>query len=425
MLRAALFISAVVFFVPTLASADVTNGPWIIDVTADSATVLFELPAAAPAKVTLRAGSDAQADDTSAMTIESASSKLHIVQTSALSSATVYLYAIRDANGEELATGSFRTAPVPGSTDAVRFLAYGDNRTDHDAHRAIVNRMSGIEDVRLLLHTGDMVETSTAENWAMFFDIEGDLLRRTPIIPALGNHELYGVGGRDLYRAYMSPARPEGPDYFERRHGPVLFVAFDSNDSFESGAQRQWLERILRAAREDETIQWIIASTHHSPMSSGAHDDHEAMHSTGIVALLREYEVDLIFAGHDHGYERGDRDGLKYVVAGGGGAPLYPVNRRHEGQLAFQSVHHFCVVDVSADRVEVTVLLKDGSTLEACGFAHGETWSCADGTKEGPIGGISALEFHLTRRWYRYLIALMLLLVVGFAVRRWMRKRQA
>ena len=42
--------------------------------------------------------------------------------------------------------------------------------------------------------------------------------------------------------------------------------------------------------------------------------------------------VSFVFSGHDHLYQRGEVDGLKYVVSGGGGAPLYSVRCGAKGK---------------------------------------------------------------------------------------------
>ena len=78
----------------------------------------------------------------------------------------------------------------------------------------------------------------------------------------------------------------------------------------------------------------------------------------------------------NHMYERGDFRGLKYVVTGGGGAPLYRVNRARPSQLAFQPVHHYVRIDVEGKRLAMTVVRPSGDVLERCGFEQGGPWEC-------------------------------------------------
>ena len=41
-----------------------------------------------------------------------------------------------------------------------------------------------------------------------------------------------------------------------------------------------------------------------------------------LVPLFEKYDVQMVFSGHDHDYERGTVNGIKYVVTGGGGERL-------------------------------------------------------------------------------------------------------
>ena len=47
-----------------------------------------------------------------------------------------------------------------------------------------------------------------------------------------------------------------------------------------------------------------------------------------ILPILEDYNVDLVVHGHEHHYERGyfdeDKDGLMYMILGGGGGQLDP-----------------------------------------------------------------------------------------------------
>jgi MYXO-CTERM domain-containing protein len=86
----------------------------------------------------------------------------------------------------------------------------------------------------------------------------------------------------------------------------------------------------------------------------------------------------MVFAGHDHVYERGEKDGVRYIVSGGGGAPLYPLGKKRSGAtIAFESAHHFVDVAVDGTRVTTTARRPDGSILEKCGLDGDKSWDCS------------------------------------------------
>lgn len=273
---------------------------------------------------------------------------------------------------------SLHTAPSIAPRDALTFLVYGDDRTNHRVHRQVIEQMLEERDARFILHTGDFVEVGgRPADWQRYFDIAAPILRDVPLFPTLGNHEIYGPGGRRRYQRYL--VRHDHRVAWQAwTWGNVRLLSLDSNEKWErDDAQHRWLRDELARARDDSRIEWIFAFMHHGPISSGRHGNHERMAALEIGETLREAGVDLVFSGHDHMYERGDAGGLKYVVSGGGGAPLYRVNRRHPSQLAFQLKHHYVRITIDGSRLEMTTVGVDGQVLERCGFDRGEPWQCS------------------------------------------------
>jgi hypothetical protein len=91
---------------------------------------------------------------------------------------------------------------------------------------------------------------------------------------------------------------------------------------------------------------------------------------------MRERKVDLVLAGHDHAYERGEGRGLKYIVSGGAGAPLYPRKTNGAEARRYESAYHFLEVAVDGESVSVIARRPSGTVLETCGF-HGQgPWDC-------------------------------------------------
>ena len=60
------------------------------------------------------------------------------------------------------------------------------------------------------------------------------------------------------------------------------------------------------------------AAITHGPYSSGSHGSNDTVRRD-LVPLFESYGVDIVFAGHDHSYERSTVGGVKHVITGGGG----------------------------------------------------------------------------------------------------------
>ena len=93
--------------------------------------------------------------------------------------------------------------------------------------------------------------------------------------------------------------------------------------------------------------------------------------------LFVENGVDIVFSGHDHQYYHTVRDGIDYVVTGGGGAPLYEIDTEApdwmSGDVGF-SAYHYCVCSIAAlnsthKTLSIDVVKLDGTTADSFSFA--------------------------------------------------------
>lgn len=413
------------FSLAPLGSAQtIVKGPWALEVDQTNARIRVETDAPTSFEVTLEVIGD---EGASARTVEgrtvahSDGAAVGTLRLRDLEPDTRYSYVVRAGESEE--HGEVWTAPPPGTP--FTFLVYGDDRTMHDDHRAVVERMLEETDARMVLHTGDFVEMGgRPDDWEIFFEIAGPLLRRTALFPSLGNHELYGPGGLLRYHRYLTRSDTR-ETWYRHDYGELVLLALDSNLDWEEGvAQHDWLTSTLADLDGD---RFVIVFLHHGPYSSGRHGGHDGMLEMDLPQQLRDGGVDLIFSGHDHMYERGEADGLKYVVTGGGGAPLYRVNDPLPHQLAFEPVHHFLRMRLEDGRLSMKVIRKDGSLLEECSFAKGEPWRCAGGRSAGPVGeGISREEDFLKLLWKRYAFyAVAVPIVIAVFVYTWRRRRRS
>ncbi len=131
-----------------------------------------------------------------------------------------------------------------------------------------------------------------------------------------------------------------------------------------------------------------IVVVHHSRWSSGPHGPNPRLVAAHVPELLAAHHVDLVLSGHDHIYERGVSDSIKYVISGGAGAPLYkvsstppPTTRRAESTYNY--------VDMVVTRFDVTLEAHriDGSLIEKCGFPKNGAWDCDVGAIPHAIVG--------------------------------------
>lgn len=131
--------------------------------------------------------------------------------------------------------------------------------------------------------------------------------------PALGNHD-WNTGDIDAHLDYFT--LPGNERYYDVEMGPVHLFVIDSNEEEPDGRtadsiQAAWLEAKMTAS----SAPWKLVSQHHLPYSSGAkHGDDVEMQWP-----YAEWGATAVLSGHQHSYERINRDGILYFVNGLGG----------------------------------------------------------------------------------------------------------
>jgi 3',5'-cyclic AMP phosphodiesterase CpdA len=346
---------------PSIATAGAFDkGPYLQNVTPSSVTIVWEASTRTAGAVTVLAPQPRR--------FESAASDLHEVELGGLEPGRRYRYLVESAG--ERVEGEFSTAPVIG--EPFSFVVFGDSRSNADTHQQVADRVSR-EVPDFLLGTGDMVnEGGSDADWAKFFEIERALLRENVLFPSLGNHDRQGRGRTaDNYRRYFSlPENSPDPErYYAFTYGNARFLILDSNSySFALTDQTAWIEQQLQAARLDARIRHVFVSMHHPPFSVSLHGGQAELREAW-TPLFEKYQVAAVFSGHDHVYSRAERNGVRYFVSGGGGAPLYPRKKRSsdidlEATKYFERVNHYLRVHVVGEFVEATAIRSDGTIIE-------------------------------------------------------------
>jgi hypothetical protein len=229
------------------------------------------------------------------------------------------------------------------------FIAYGDTRfTQHDgvanpvARRALVARMAG-EMPAAIFVGGDLVYEGSNPDDYETYRTETALWSQSkiPIFPALGNHEFRGCAEdpapclANWWRA-ATPSAVRSFRWYSVSLGPkVLVLVLDSDSALKPGSeQRTWFEQQI--THTGKQVQFVLVVLHYPPVRDfifpRAKDEKEiARYLSGHAHSLKARIV--VVGSHIHNYERFRRDGVTYLVSGGGGAKPVPV-LRHFGELS-------------------------------------------------------------------------------------------
>jgi HEAT repeat protein/predicted phosphodiesterase len=225
----------------------------------------------------------------------------------------------------------------------------------------------------LILHSGDFVgDGRNEEEWdPQFFNPAAALLRTAALYPAIGNHEEDDRSYYDAFEVLENGSAERSEAWYAIDYGPVHLTVLDTNPEsglFEPGSEQlSWLQQDLASA----TAHWKLVMFHHPLYSSARHKSNLDLRKK-LMPLFVQYDVDLLISGHDHCYERtwpleGDKraeGGIVHFVSGGGGATLYPVGRDTWTAVS-ASAHHYCILDVKGDRLDLDVFDLNDREVDA------------------------------------------------------------
>lgn len=341
-------------------------GPYIQNVQTEEATVVW-VTSGTQVTLSREAGEQEIREDY----------RTHSVRFDHLSPDEEYTYTLDNGLG-----GTFRTAPE-GSAN-FRFVAYGDTRSDEEMHKRIVAQIRAVEDVRLVLNTGDLVSRGEIlENWKSFFRAAGPLMAETLYVPCLGNHE---DNAREYFDFFVLPGNEE---HFSFNWGGVHFVALNTeapdvpngtDESAESALrnsrimwdyfakQREWLDRDLA---QNYGADYLVVFFH-VPMYDSKLSRRESQIEVrkAFSDIIDKHQVELVINGHTHNYQHHRKGSTHYVVTGGGGAGLYDIEDAlgpgTEGVeiVVQEKVNNFCIIDIEGWRMKIQALRVDGTEIE-------------------------------------------------------------
>ncbi|MGB9790794.1 MAG: metallophosphoesterase family protein [Thermotoga caldifontis] len=226
-------------------------------------------------------------------------------------------------------------------------IVYGDSRWGNQTHRKLVELMDEYRPA-IVVHLGDMVNSGDNEReWEIFFEITAPLRSYAFFQPVKGNHEKPDVYYRQHFGLYNYWAKVE--DY--------VFIFLDPD----TGVKR--CENFIRSI--DLSGKIPIVFLHYPIFSGGPHGRTQTVKNLQVLHdVFRELNVPIVFSSHDHNYQRIVKDGITYIVTGGGGAPLYRLDPI-EGLLVGAVVHHFVKVNLHRDRIECEAISVNGEIIDS------------------------------------------------------------
>jgi hypothetical protein len=280
--------------------------------------------------------------------------------------------------------------PSPSGVPLV-FVVYGDTRftrredvVNVTARRALVEKIAREEPAAILIG-GDLVyDGSDPSDYQTYRSETAEWSQaKIPVFPALGNHEFKGCAQdksvclENWWGTFGDLSLRPHRWYSVAIGSNLLALVLDSDSPLKPGSeQRAWFEDQIAGAGEQ--VKFIVVVLHYPPVRDPffprALDEKEIARYFSRHARSLRPRV-LVVGSHVHNYERYSRDGVTYIVSGGGGAKPVPAPRMFGelSQLRTGVNFHFLRLTLSDHRLTGVMVRYDALKPEGA-----EAWTEPD-----------------------------------------------
>lgn len=279
---------------------------------------------------------------------------------------TAYVYRV----GREGAWSQPLSFTTAADTETFSFLYMGDVQAGYAEWGDVLTSVYQEYPVRFSLLGGDLTDKGADETeWGQFLDAATRAFSRIPVMPTIGNHDGY------MYLKFFALSN-NGPGGFEQTvysfdYGNAHFVVLDSNNNTNEGI-KQWLKQDLQ--NTDKT--WKFAVFHHPAYQ--VFDDNKTIDDSiraNWIPILEQYNVDMVFVGHQHMYMRTypiyqgevqtdpESYGIIYVM-GNAGSKTYAGGGDFPYIAKEQTGSNYQVINIDGDVLTLTSKKADGDLIE-------------------------------------------------------------
>lgn len=171
---------------------------------------------------------------------------------------------------------------------------------------------------------------------------------------AIGNHDVEGISARQNFFRYKDGGLFYSFDYLNS-HFIVLDSEIIGQQNLITGDQLNWLKNDLqKSSKAAHRFVFLHKPLYPVDGHSGHSMDIYPADRDALHKLFADNNIDIVFNGHEHVFYDMTKDGVRYIITGGAGSPLYTAN---DGTGSY---HHYVLVHVTGEKLSFDVIkMKD------------------------------------------------------------------
>jgi len=277
----------------------------------------------------------------------------------------ITLGGVNAQNNSTRTNGNARSIPpvsltLPNKEGNVRFLVMGDTGTGSGKQKELAELMMRYRQMfpfEFVLMLGDnMYGGEKAVDYKQKFEnVYRPLIdQKVKFYAALGNHD-------DSNQRFYEFFNMDGQEYYRFSKGNVAFYSLNSN--YMDKKQLDWFTGKLAT----DTSTWKIAFFHHPLYSSGGAHGSDTKLREIVEPIFIKYGINVVFAGHEHFYERiKPQNGIYYFTSGSGGK-LRKGDVKKGSALtakAYDDDMSFMLIEVDDKQMYFQVVSRTGQTVD-------------------------------------------------------------
>ncbi len=247
---------------------------------------------------------------------------------------------------------------LPLTPDSVRFAVIGDNGTGERPQYEVGEQLEAFHakfPFTFVIMMGDnLYGSERPQDFVTKFEAPYKALLDAKVLfyATLGNHD-------DPNQRFYTPFNMAGKRYYSFKKANVRFFVLDS--TYMDPPQLAWLEEELQNSGSD----WKVAYFHHPLYSSGMHGPQTDLRVL-IEPLFVKYNVDAVFSGHEHFYQRmKPQKGIQYFISGAAGQLRKgDVKASNLTAASFDADQSFMLVEVAGKTMSFQAISRAGKTVD-------------------------------------------------------------